>query len=90
MQDNPGMATQTINTGEYTLYPSPQNQHRVLFEHQKFVPHPYALIHLPDFEFEGRVTLFSAHRVADHKMGQLVSCELPADLERFERLFRPD
>lgn len=84
------MATQTINTGEYTLYPSPQNQHRMIFEHQKFVPHPYALIHLPDFEFAGRVTLFSAHRVADKKMGQVVTCELVEDLARFERLFKPD
>lgn len=84
------MATQTINTDEYTLYPSPQNQHRVLFEHQKFVAHPYALIHLPDFDFAGRVSLFAAHRRADNKMGQLVSCELAEDLARFERLFKPD
>ena len=84
------MATQTIRTEEYTLYPSPQNQHRVVFEHQLFVPHPYALIHLPDFDFAGRASLFSAHRLADNKMGQLVSCELPDDLARFERLFKPD
>ncbi|QNP49681.1 hypothetical protein [Diaphorobacter aerolatus] len=84
------MATHTINTDEYMLYPSPQNQHRVVFEHQAFVPYPYALIHLPDFKFVGRVSLFAAHRRADNKMGQLVSCELPEDLARFERLFRPD
>ncbi|WP_353235146.1 hypothetical protein [Diaphorobacter ruginosibacter] len=84
------MATQTINTGEYTLYPSPQNLHRVVFEHQTFVAYPYALIHLPDFEFTGRVTLFAAHRRSDNRMGQLISCELLEDLARFERLFSPD
>ena len=84
------MATQTIKTDEYLLYPSPLNKHRVVFEHQSFVPYPYALIHLPDFEFAGKVSLFSAHRITDNKMGQLVSCELEDDLRRFERLFRPD
>ena len=30
------MATLTLKTDEYTLYSSPQNQHRVVFEHQCF------------------------------------------------------
>lgn len=84
------MATQTINLPDYTLYPSPRNEHRIIFEHQVFVPHPYCLIHLPDYNFKGKATLFAAHRVADGKAGQLVTCELAEDLARFERLFVPD
>lgn len=84
------MATQTITTPEYTLYPSPLNQHRVVFEFQSFVPHPYAIIHLPDYGLAGPATLFAAHRLADGKMGQLVSFEREADQQRFERLFTPD
>lgn len=84
------MATLTIDTPEYMLYPSPRNEHRVIFEHQSFVPHPYAIIHLPDFNFQGRATLFSARRKVDNKNGQLVSCELESDLRRFERLYEPE
>lgn len=84
------MATPTITTAEYTLYPSPRNEHRVVFEYQMFVPHPYTIIHLPDYSFRGKATLFAAHRLADGRMGQLVSCELADDIERFERLFEPD
>ena len=84
------MATETIDTPEYMLYPSPRNEHRVVFEHQCFVPYPYALIHLPDFDFEGPATLFSARRKADDKNGQLVTCELETDILRFERLFDPE
>ena len=84
------MATQTINLPDYTLYPSPRNEHRIIFEHQVFVPHPYCLIHLPDYNFQGKATLFAAHRKADNKSGQLVTCELAEDLARFERLFEPD
>ena len=57
------MATLAITTDEYMLYPSPRNEHRVVFEHQRFVPYPYAIIHIPDFGFAGKVTLFSAKRV---------------------------
>ena len=39
------MATLTITTPEYTLYPSPRNEQRVVYEHQLFVPHPYTIIH---------------------------------------------
>ncbi|BCN40204.1 hypothetical protein ALDI51_35230 [Alicycliphilus denitrificans] len=84
------MALQTITTADYTLYPSPRNTHRVVFEFQTFVPQPYALIDLPSFELAGRCSLFSAHRRADGKMGQLVTFELEADQQRFERLFVPD
>ena len=84
------MVAQTIDTPEFLLYPSPRNEHRTVFEHQRFVPYPYALIHLPDFDFAGKATLFSAQRKADGKMGQLVSCELEADAQRFDRLFEPD
>ena len=84
------MATQTIQTAHYKLYPSPRNTVRNVFEHQVFVPHPYALIDLPSFDLAGRHSLFSAHRRADNKMGQLVTFELASDQQRFERLFVPD
>jgi hypothetical protein len=84
------MATQTITTDTYKLFPSPRNQHRVVFEHQTFVPHPYAIIDLPSFNLAGRYSLFAACRLADMKMGQLVSFEQAEDRERFERLFKPD
>lgn len=84
------MATPTITTHEFKLYPSPRNEHRVVFEHQSFVPYPYSTIYLPDYDFRGPATLFSAQRLSDGKMGQLVSCELAEDLARFERLFEPD
>ena len=84
------MATETIHTLEYMLYPSPRNEHRVIFEHQSFVPHMYTLIHLPDYGFRGKATLFSAQRKSDGKQGHLVTCELAEDLARFERLFEPD
>jgi hypothetical protein len=50
----------------------------------------YTLIHLPDYGFRGKATLFSAQRKSDGKQGQLVTCELAEDLVRFERLFEPD
>ena len=84
------MATQTIQTDLYKLYPSPRNAHKDVFEHQVFVPHPYAIIDLPVMELAGRTTLFAACRLSDMKMGQLVSFELTADQAKFERLFTPD
>lgn len=84
------MATQTILTDSYKLFPSPRNVHRTVFEHQHFVPYPFALIHLPDYELTGKASLFAACRLSDMKMGQLVTFELPADQARFERLFKPD
>jgi len=84
------MATQTITTDTYKLYPSPRNTTRDVFEHQVFVPHPYAIIDLAVMDLSGQTTLFAACRLSDMKMGQLVSFELPADKVRFERLFTPD
>ncbi|ART49022.1 MULTISPECIES: hypothetical protein [Acidovorax] len=85
------MATQTITTASYKLFPSPRNQHRnAVFEHEVFVPHPYALIDLPSMHLAGKYTLFAACRLSDMKMGQLVTFELAADGVKFERLFTPD
>ena len=84
------MATQAITTAHYKLFPSPRNQHPTVFDRQSFKPHPYAMIHLPDFNFAGKATLFAACRLSDMKMGQLVTFELDADQARFERLYTPD
>ena len=84
------MATQTITTELYKLYPSPRNAHKDVFEHQVFVPHPYAIIDLAVMELAGRTTLFAACRLTDMKMGQVVSFELVAVQTKFERLFTPD
>lgn len=84
------MATQTIQTDLYKLYPSPRNTHKDVFEHQVFVPYPYAIIDLEVMELVGKTTLFAACRLSDMKMGQLVSFELAADQAKFERLFTPD
>ena len=84
------MAQSTITTEIYKLFPSPRNAHRVVFEHEVFVPHPYALIDLPSFHLKGRYSLFAAHRLADRKNGQLVTFELADDAEKFNRLFVPD
>ena len=64
--------------------------HRTIFEHQLFLPFPYALIDLPGFDLTGKASLFAACRLSDMKMGQMVTFELPADQARFERLFTPD
>jgi hypothetical protein len=84
------MAQQTITTDTYKLFPSPRNVHRVIFEHEVFVPHPYALIDLPSFHLKGRYSLFAACRLADMKMGQLVTFELAADTATFTTRFVPD
>jgi hypothetical protein len=84
------MATQTIQTALYKLYPSPRNTVRDVFAHQVFVPHPYAIIDLDAMELTGKTTLFGACRLSDMKMGQVVTFELPSDQTRFERLFTPD
>ena len=84
------MATTTITTEHYLLYPSPRNTQNVVFAHQLFLPYPYALIHLPDFDLSGPCSLFAACRKTDQKMGQLVTFELAQDQARFERLFTPD
>lgn len=84
------MAQKTIETAHYKLFPSPRNQHRELFEHEVFVPYPYALIDLPSFYLKGKSSLFAACRLADGKMGQLVTFELVADGQKFEAQFVPD
>lgn len=84
------MPEPAINTGTYKLFPSPRNAHRTVFLHEVFVPHPYALIDLPSFRFKGRYSLFAAYRIADSKHGQLVTFELEAEAQRFEREFAPD
>ena len=84
------MAEKTITTATYKLFPSPRNQHRALFEHEVFVPYPYALIDLPSFHLQGKSSLLAACRLADGKMGQLVTFELAADAAKFEADFVPD
>lgn len=84
------MAETTITTPNYKLYPSPRNRHREVFLHEVFVPHPYALIDLPSFDLKGKSSLFAAYRLADRKMGQLVTFELEADAATFNRKFVPD
>ena len=64
--------------------------HRVVFEHQVFVPYPYMLIDLDSYYLKGRFSLFAACRMADNKMGQLVTMELEADEARFKAKFVPD
>ncbi|HNZ90444.1 MAG TPA: hypothetical protein PKM82_04445 [Acidovorax sp.] len=84
------MATPTIQTDLYKLYPSPRNAHRDVFAHQVFVPHPYAIVDLDVMELAGKTTLFGACRLSDMKMGQVVTFELASDQTKFERLFTPD
>ncbi|MGH8822737.1 MAG: hypothetical protein ACREWJ_15800 [Rhodoferax sp.] len=84
------MATRAITTDVYKLFPSPRNVHREVFPHEVFVPHPYALIDLPAFHLKGKHSLFAACRLADMKMGQLVTFELPADEAKFKAGFVPD
>ncbi|GAB3489373.1 hypothetical protein GCM10027399_05250 [Curvibacter fontanus] len=82
-------SSKSFTSGDYQLYPSPRNTHRILFEHQVFVPHPYALIDLPAMGLQGRYSLFAASRLADNKQGQLVSFENEADVTLFNAKFEP-
>ena len=84
------MAEKAITTDTYKLFPSPRNVHREIFLHEVFVPYPYALIDLPSFYLKGKSSLFAACRLADMKMGQLVTCEQADDATKFSRLFVPD
>jgi hypothetical protein len=84
------MATQTITTDDYKLFPSPRNVHREIFMHEVFVPYPYALIDLPSFYLKGKYSLFAACRLADMKMGQLVTFEQELDVVIFKEKFVPD
>ena len=84
------MAQAAFTTDEYKLFPSPRNEHREVFLHEVFVPHPYALIDLPSFHLRGKYSLFAAFRLADNKHGQLVTFESAADADKFKAKFRPD
>lgn len=83
-------AAQGITTDHYKLFPSPRNRHRMIFPHQVFVPYPYMLIDLESYYFKGKYSLFAACRLADMKMGQLVTLELPEDELKFQANFVPD
>ena len=84
------MATQTISTDTYKLFPSPRNVYREIFLYEVFVPYPYALIDLPSFYLKGKYSLFAAYRLSDKKMGQLVTFEVEADVAIFNAKFVPD
>ena len=85
------MATaQSITTDDYKLFPSPRNVHRVVFVYQVFVPHPYMLIDMESSSLKGRYSLFAACRLADGKMGQLVTLEQEAHEAKFKAKFVPD
>ena len=85
------MATaRSITTDHYKLFPSPRNRHRAIFQHEVFVPYPYMLIDLESYNFKGRYSLFAACRLADQKMGQLVTLDLTDDELRFKTRFVPD
>jgi hypothetical protein len=84
------MATQTISTDTYKLFPSPRNVHREIFLNEVFVPYPYALIDLPSFYLKGKYSLFAAYRLSDRKMGQLVTFEIESDVAIFNAKFVPD
>ena len=78
-----------ITTETFKLYPSPRNRHREIFLHEVFVPDPFALVDPPSYDPRGKWSLFSAHRLADGKNGQLVTFELAADAARFNARYVP-
>ena len=84
------VTARSITTANYKLFPSPRNRHREIFQHEVFVPHPYMLIDLESYNFKGKYSLFAAYRLADQKMGQLVTLESPDDELRFKTRFVPD
>jgi hypothetical protein len=84
------MAEKAITTAHYKLFPSPRNLHAELFEHQVFLPYPYDLIDLPSFYLKGKSSLYAACRLSDMKMGQLVTTETQADMDKFTKAFVPD
>ena len=83
-------SVQSITTEHYKLYPSPRNRHRTVFVHQVFVPYPYMLIDLDSYNLKGKCSLFAACRLADMKMGQVVTLETAEDEARFRAAFVPD
>lgn len=54
------------------------------------MPYPYMLIDLENYNLKGKYSLFSACRLADNKMGQVVTLELPEDKVKFKAGFVPD
>ncbi len=84
------MAAQGITTDNYKLFPSPRNRHRTIFLHEIFLPYPYMLIDMESYGLKGKYSLFGACRLADMKMGQLVTLELPEDEAKFKAQFVPD
>lgn len=89
-ENRPMAIARSFETPDYKLFPSPRNVHRVVFDHQVFVPQPYALVDLPSYGLKGRYSLFAACRLSDGKMGQLVTLEDETDVARFEARFVPD
>jgi hypothetical protein len=83
------MNSRTITTERYQLFPSPRNAHREIFEHEVFVPYPFALVDLPAMHLKGKYSLFAASRLADMKQGQLVTFELASDVDVFNAKFVP-
>ena len=85
------MATsQIITTDHYKLFPASRNRHRTIFLYEVFLPYPYMLIDLENYNLKGKYSLFSACRLADNKMGQMVTLELPEDKVKFKAGFVPD
>jgi hypothetical protein len=84
------MASQSITTEHYKLFPSPRNRHRTIFPYQVFVPHSYMLIDMESYQLKGKYSLFGACRLADMRMGQLVTLELAEDEASFKAKFVPD
>lgn len=84
------MAAQSITTEHYKLFPSPRNRHRTIFLYEVFVPHVYMLIDMESYRLKGKYSLFGACRLADMRMGQLVTLELPEDEVSFKAQFVPD
>lgn len=48
------------------------------------------LIDMESYQFKGKYSLFGACRLADMRMGQLVTLELPEDEVTFKAKFVPD
>ena len=83
------MVSKTLTAHGCLLYPNPRNEHRIVFEHFVFVPHPYAIIDIPAMDLAGKTSVYAACRDSDSKMGQVVTFELEEDVARFNRLFTP-
>ena len=83
-------SSQIITNTQYKLFPSPRNRHRTIFLCRVFVPYPYMLIDMESYRLKGKYSLFGACRLADNKMGQLVTLELPEDELKFKANFVPD